>query len=508
MKTVKHTITLGICVAFLGLGTMSCDKDLLSPQPKASINSADAFNTPSRVLLQVNNMYDYVKSGNFLGGRYQVYGDIRANDFINRTSNGVTGVAVWQHTLTESSQNDVINLWGAGYAAINQINVFLAGMEANSSKFTATPFPADYATTATQFKAEGRFLRALTYYSLLQFYARPYTDGNGSKPGLPLRLQAETNLENNDLARSTVAQVYDQILADLKFAEESLPLSYTSASLNVTRAHRNTAIALKTRVYLSMARYADVITEANKIVSTAGPFKATTGVAHELNPSIVSVFTSPQETSESILAFPFTSQDQPGTQNQLAYYYLPSSQGGNGEYNLNTAAGSTLADPRFLATDARRTNFVTVVSNVSYLRKYTAGSTASSPYTDKAPVMRYSEVLLNLSEALARTNGATDARALALLNAVRTRSNPSTATTNPAAYTADSFTSTFSIIDAILLERRIEFLGEGLRNNDIMRLMLPIPAKGTVSAVQPSATLYIWPIPATELAANRAMTRN
>ncbi|GAB2791148.1 hypothetical protein HNQ93_003435 [Hymenobacter luteus] len=509
MKTVKHTLALGLCAALLGFGTVSCNEELLEPQPKASINSADAFNTPSRVLLQVNNMYDYVKAGNFLGGRYQVYGDIRANDFINRTSNLVTGAAVWQHTITESSQNDVINLWGAGYAAINQINVFLAGMEENAPKFAATPFAADFATTtATYYKAEARFLRALCYYSLLQYYARPYTDGNGSKPGLPLRLKAEKDLNNNNLARSTVAQVYEQILTDLNFAEQNLPLTQSSASLNVTRAHRNTAIALKTRVYLSMARYEDVTKEADKIVSAAAPFRAATGVAHELNPSIVSVFTSPQETTESILAFPFTAQDQPGTQNQLAYYYLPSNQGGNGEYNLSTAAGSILAEPRFTATDARRVNFVTTVSNVSYLRKYTAGSTASSPYTDKAPVMRYSEVLLNLAEALARTNGAADARALALLNAVRTRSNPSTTTPNPAAYTASSFSSTFSIIDAILLERRIEFLGEGLRNNDIMRLLLPFPAKSTVSAVQPSATLYIWPIPSTEIATNQAMTRN
>lgn len=500
MKTsFNHKIALVLCTALLSVGTISCNEDLLDPVPTTLYPEDVVFDTPARVALQVNNLYAYVKVGNFLGGRYQIYGDIRADDFINRTSNGVTGAAVWNHTLTEASQNDVVNLWSSAYAAINQINVFLAGMDANAAKLGTTPFPAGYATTtAMQYRGEARLLRALCYYSLLQFYARPYIDGNGSKPGLPLRLQAETTGENNDLARSTVAQVYDQILLDLKFAEDNLPQTQGSSFLNVTRAHRHTAIALKTRVYLTMGRYTDVITEANKIVSATAPFTApaTTGVAHSLNPSVAAVFAPPQETAENILAFPFTAQNAPGTQNQLAFYYLPTTLGGGGEYSLNSAAGGILSNPAFAANDARRTNFVTVVAGTSYLRKYPTGS----PFTDKAPVIRYAEVLLSLSEARFRTAGAADPQALALLNAVRQRSNPT------GGYT--SFASTAAAVDAVLLERRIEFLGEGIRNIDIMRLNAPIPGKGSIGEVKPTDVLYVWPIPGPELATNRLMTRN
>lgn len=490
MKTFQYKITIGICTALLGFGTISCNEDLLDPAPKTSLFSGVAFDTPARISLQVNNLYDYMKSGSFLGGRYQVYGDIRANDFINQGSNLVTGTAVWQHTLTESSQNDVINLWTSAYQAINQINVFLDGMQANSSKFVAPVFPGDFATkTSLGYQGEARFLRALAYYSLLQLYARPYTDSNGSKPGLPLRLQGETGQDNNELARSTVAQVYEQIILDLNFAEQNLPLTHGSAALNTTRAHRNSAIALKTRVYLSMARYEDVIKEADKIVSASAPFTATTGVAHALSPSVAAVFAPPQETTETILGFPATAQDAPGTQNQLGFYY-------SSEYSLNP--NGVLGDSRFTATDARRTSFVTVVASTPFLnKKYPTGS----PYTDKAPVIRYAEVLLNLAEARARAS-ASDAQALALLNAVRGRSNPA------GVYTAASFSGTFSIIDAILLERRIEFLGEGLRNNDIMRLLAPIPAKATISAVQPTDGNYIWPIPSTERITNKAIVQN
>jgi hypothetical protein len=503
MKSALKKTTAAVCTMLLALGTFSCQNDLLSPSSEILFSDQVVFSNPARIGLQVQGLYSYVKAGNLLGGRAQVYGDIRANDFLNRTSNAVTGLTVWNHTETETSQNDVINMWGAGYAAINQINVFLAGMDANAALFVAPTFPSNFATTALNYQAEARLLRALCYYTLLQFYARPYTDGGGSRPGLPLRLTGDTGAGVNDLARSSVGEVYTQILADLNFAEQNLPLTYGSATLNVTRAHRNTAIALKTRVYLTMGRYTDVITEANKIVPTAAPYAATSGVANALNSSITAVFASPQETAESILSFAFTAQDTPGGQNALAYYYLPSSStlgfNGNGaEYVLNTTAGSIYASAGLAATDVRRTSFMARVGTDYFLTKYLTGPT----FTDKAPVIRYAEVLLNLAEARVRSTNTVDAQALALLNAVRGRSYAA------GVYTAASLPSVSAATDALLLERRIEFLGEGLRNTDLLRLNATIPGKGSVREVLPNSTLYIWPIPSSELAVNPSMTRN
>lgn len=499
IRSIYKKGSILIFISVFTAGLFSCQTDLLDPVPQTQIIDQFAFDTPERITLQVNNVYTSVKSGQFLGGRYQVYGDIRANDFLNRTSNGVTGLLVWNQTVTETSQNDVINLWNAAYAAINQINVFLQGLEDNAAKFIPPVFAADYSTVQIpRFKAEARLLRALSYHCLLQLYAKPYTM-SGSNPGLPLRLKAETSLANNDLARSSVAEIYTQILEDLDFAEMNLPLTYgaSASALNVTRAHRNTAIALKTRVYLTMGDYASVIEEANKIVSEEAPFTAATGVPHALQATVGAVFASPQETTESILSFPFTAQNTPGTQNQLAFYYRSSSSSstnpGGGEYGLNTAGilANTTGWPE---TDARRT-FAYKVGSEFFWGKYPSGT----PYIDKAPVIRYAEVLLNLSEAIARTTSGVDARALALLNAVRNRADASV-TLAPADNT--------ELLDAIKLERRIEFLGEGLRSMDLLRLNEEFPAKASVGAVPSTALNYIWPIPSNELAANKLMTRN
>ena len=467
----------------------SCRRELLSPIPQTAITDATAFDTPGRVANQVNSLYQALKAGSFYGGRAQIAGDIRGEDFINETTNLVTGADVWLLNATGTSQNFVKNMWTQAYYVINLTNLFIDGMAAKGTTIVGAALSNNYI-------AEARFIRGLVYMKLLEHYARPYADGNGSRPGLPLRLTGIKGSGASDLARSTVAEIYTQILSDLDFAEANLPLNYATALLNTTRAHRNTAIAFKTRVYLGMQNYAAVITEANKIVSATAPFTATSGVAHALNPSIVSVFRPAYISTESILSMPMTATagDNPGTQNQLGYYYARSAPAnGNGEYSLNPSG--IIANTGWTATDARR-GFNQVVTGKPYLNlKYST----PSPFTDYAPVIRYSEVLLNLAEALARTNPGVNVRALALLNAVRQRSDPATILA-PLTQAA--------LIDAILLERRIEFLGEGLRNFDHMRLLQTIPAKGSVVARLPSEPGYIWPISSDELTLNALMTDN
>jgi len=247
---------------------VSCsDTDSLNPVNQTRINDATAFATPQRVGQLVLGMYSGVKVGNFYGGRFLNYQDVRGPEFNNERNNGVTNLFTWNFGV-QSSTNEVQNFWSAAYTAINRCNVVIGGLE-------TSPITPELKTT---FTAEARFLRALSYYSLLTLYAKPYTQDNGASLGVPLRLAAETSGGNNDLVRSSVADVYKQVIEDLNFAELNLPLTNTTAFNNTTRAHRNTAIALKTRVYLSMGKYPEVITEANKIVSSTAPFTATSGV--------------------------------------------------------------------------------------------------------------------------------------------------------------------------------------------------------------------------------------
>ncbi len=474
----KYIVRLALLAVPLMPFVTSCDDDFLEAKPQTSISVESSFDTPERVLAQVNGLYASLKSGAFLGGRYQVYNDIRAEEFINRNANGVTGATTWNHTVG-ADDSYLANFWTTGYLTINRANLFLEGLEANTSKITPENLKA--------YRAEAKFVRALSYFSLIQMYAKPFASDNGASKGIPLRLKGETGVENNGLASSTVAQIYTQILKDLNEAEQELPLTYANATLATTRAHRNTAIALKTRVYLTMKRYQDVITEGNKIVSATAPFTATTGVAHALQASIKTVFVN-YTTTESVFSVPMAATNAPGTQNQLGFYY--NGVNGNREYYLNvntTGITGIYTNPQFGANDVRKTDLTATISGQRYVTKFSG----VTPFIDWVPIIRYSEVLLNLAEAEAEVGS--ELRALALLNAVHKRSD--------AAWVYVPL-SKQDLINTILTERRIELLAEGFRTNDIMRRAQDIQSIGAGAAIPLNDSRYTFKIPTAEVQTN------
>src|SRR4030042_172736 len=117
-----------ITIAFALLLTIGCSKEFLEPVPQTSLSDLSVFDTKDRVVAQVNGMYQFTKSGAFLGGRFFVYNDVRAENFIPKSSNLVTNFATWNHSVV-SSTNEVQNFWGAVYAAVNAINVFREGLK-------------------------------------------------------------------------------------------------------------------------------------------------------------------------------------------------------------------------------------------------------------------------------------------------------------------------------------------------------------------------------------------
>lgn len=480
----------------LTLSLNSCQKDTkLNPAPSTLISDASAYATPERISNLVNGLYATFKGGGFWGTSYVYYSEARAGDFVATNLNPTRGGLTYMMTV-DPGTSEVSSVWAQGYQIINACNVFLENMESTGGKVVGDQLNKTYV-------AEARFLRSMAYYYLLQLYADPYTKNQGTSKGLPLRLTANKGLADYNLARSSVADVYKQILADMNFAETNLPEKYATAALNTTRAHKNTVISAKTNVYLSMADYANVIAEANKIVPLAAPFTAKTGVPNALQADITTVFKAPYTSAESVFSMPFSSTDAPNT--SLGNAYLPDATNatglgktGGGDFYL--FEGGIVSDSEWKATDKRRSLIFSTPSGTNKGRLWCTKYLTGSPYTDYVPVIRYSQVLLNLAEALANANGL-DPRALSLLNAVRQRSDNSTIL-----IAADKQ----ALIQKIVHERHIEFLGEGVRNADLMRLALPVPAKtplgsSPVPKINPGDPNYLWPIPNDETLYNKSL---
>lgn len=485
VKKILSAFTLG----FLLVSGTACTRNLLEPSNLTSISDASAFENATRITAQINGLYASLKSVFFYGGSVTIYNELRGDEFIMNKPSTTTGQQSWLQAVNPST-TEVINTWSAGYATINAVNTFLTGLALNQNKIT----PEQYAN----FVGEAKCIRALCYFTLVQIYAQPYTLDNGASMGLPLRLAAENSNANNQLARSSVADVYKQVLSDLDDAEADLPANYTTTVLNTTRATKNTAIALKARVDLVKGDYPGVITECSKIVSATAPFQAPAGgVNNKLEASIATVFLGSYAGSESVFSLPFT----PPESGLLTNFFNIAP--GNGSYYLNAAG--TISDPVYSAitsTDARK-NLVFTNTGQKWLSKFKVAST----FSDWVPVIRYAEVLLNYAEALARAGDATSlTRSAALLAAVRNRSDATYV------FPAASVDTQAALIAAILQERKIELLGEGFRVPDLQRLRLTLPAKsgaqGNAPAIPATDNRYIWPISSAETAINLLIDQN
>ncbi|MFZ4724937.1 MAG: RagB/SusD family nutrient uptake outer membrane protein [Paludibacter sp.] len=461
---------------------VSCD-DLLNTTSEISLSSSNIFKTPARIEGFVNGIYKSLKGSSLYSGTLLHYNDLRGEEFVSLTENALGGGYVWQNNL--SSTTDVVNsVWTQAYQVINSSNILIAGLTESQGVVTDS--------VKRNYIGEAKFLRAIAYFTLVTTYARPYSENNGNSKGVPLRLQPESTSANNELAPSDVKVIYNQIINDLDTAELFLPKKYSTSLLNTTRVHKNTAIALKTRVYLSKHDYVKVREEAKKIVpQIASPFSATTGVLHKLQDNIATIFSTDYTTVESIFSIPMTATDPPsGSALSNVYNSAPN-------YALNATSSGIISNTEWKSSDARR-GFIRTQTNVNYLKKFAK----VSPAIDYIPVIRYAEVLLNYAEAEALAGDIN--LSIALLKAVRLRSDPTYT------FPVNSLTQG-EIINTIRVERRIELLGEGFRATDILRDLLTFPDKPSKSSqssriVKPTDSGYIYPLPNNEILTNKLLS--
>lgn len=162
----------------------------------------------------------------------------------------------WKGGLTDDNRGSTENkAWSELYRYINALNVMLYEAE----EFKGEP---DY----NRIKGEASFLRATYYWWLVNIYSKAYDVKTADKdPGVPLKLSpyVEDYEEEGGFSRASVAEVYKQIVADLKDAIQWLS-GYGRKS--VYRASMEAARLFLSRVYLHMENYEGVINECDTLL--------------------------------------------------------------------------------------------------------------------------------------------------------------------------------------------------------------------------------------------------
>jgi hypothetical protein len=464
-------IVLGCLIA--GSIAPSCKKSDLFKAPQNSIPADQAYSTPDRIEKSSVGMYDALQNMNFFGGRVLIYADIRGLDAIPNSFFGQMGF----YSPTNSSDGTVATAYQGAYRTIYQSNLFIQGFTPKASLVSQAK--------ADQYVGEAKFIRSLCYFYLVNLWAQPYNfTADASHLGVPLVLTAAVDpfATSNNLPRSTVKQVYDQIESDLLDAEAKLPLSASDAFTNVARATKGAARGLLMRLYLYKGdwtkanQYADAIIGSNLYaLNTNNPITA-------FRPSFT--------TKESIFSVAMSGADNPNTNNSLGQHYGPKARGDIAISVDFINLMDTTVDTRYRAFNGD--SLVQRFGGAYWTRKY-VGLT-----TDFVPVLRYAEVILSKAEAMAKLATGLDPTAVTLLNSIRTRSNAA-----PVAPATQQ-----DLINALIKERRIELAFEGQGSLEFQRNKMDIPAHSTVSLQAWGSNYRVLPIPKYETDKNPNLKQN
>lgn len=441
--------------AILAASLSSCVNDWLDVAPSDGTDADAALTSSSDLDAARTGMYKALKGNSSLvdyyGMQFFVYGDVHAGDDYQYNNIGGSNRASFYYDMnyqtasefTSSTSSSTVT-WKSPYIVIGRANRIIAAAEGG-----ALSDAAEAKATIDQYAAEAKVLRALAHFDLVRIYGKPYTEDQGASLGVPLVTEV---LESNAKpARSTVAEVYTQVVKDLTEAISSNALATETEPGYVSVWG---AKAILSRVYLNMGDYANALSVAEDIIKNSG----------------AALWTRDQY---------FKAWDA-GTPNESEFLFRLNVSGStdnndlNGIGNLQGRDGykEMVATKKFVdmlsadANDVRNDMFLPATAdkevaafgtNKVYLNKL-RGQGGNLRNVTIIPIIRLSEVYLTAAECAFRTND--KAKAVEYLNdLVKNR------TTSASALATESDIT----LDRILIERRKELIGEGQRYFDALR---------------------------------------
>jgi starch-binding outer membrane protein, SusD/RagB family len=451
-----------VALAMLALTAFaSCKTDYLELTPTTSIPTSQALGTEADLKVALNGAYAGLRNVDLYGRTVPVIGDVMADNAYQSTVNTNRYTLFNNYTFTVADAN-VQGLWSSAYTAILRANnIINAGVTSNAN--------------VNQYKGEAYAIRALSYFTLVRYFARPYTD-NPNGLGVPIVVSYQPDYKPG---RNTVAEVYAQINSDLDQAY-TLMTKFTNSS----QFSKYAAKGLQAKVYLTMGDHAKALTAALDVINNSG-FKPVTAENY------VAYWNEPSYRSDKLETLFEVSSDAVGNLAFDALSYLYSQQGNYGDFLVSSALNSL-----YEAADVRKQVFPAgqrpAGTNVTTIAKY------PSILADRSDtkVLRFSEMYLIAAEASWALGNETDA--LTYVNFITSRRG------------ATAIASTGAqLFEDIITERRKELALEGDRYMDLQRLKRDVVR----STNYPSAARNIpysnyrriLPIPQVEVDANPAI---
>lgn len=496
MKNIINIAGLLFCFALF-----SCNKDFLYKTDPTRLGSEDFYQTQKEVDQAVIGAYGQLQG--IINDQWlfnELPSDNSTIDFNPDDRGQAPSIEAFEFWQYNAGTGNIGGMYNNLYNALYNINNALARIQSASIPDSSK------SVSSGQLK----FLRAYYYFELTQYF------GDVILITKPLDEPSQAW----DYAREPKEKVYAQIESDLKDATSSLPEKWDA--VNAGRITKGAALSLLGKVYLTTKQYAEAVNALKPVLS----------LGYHLLPSYADVF-DPQNknNAESVFEVQYQGGNDLGEWSSFIYTFAPRKSGAAitgwpqsnpGGWNIPTNDLINSYEPGDKRKEASiGLDFVSPITGdtVPYIKKYDHPHAIYGRTNDDWPVIRYSDVLLMLAEAINEQSGPT-AEAYNYINQVRNRAG--LASLN--GLDKDAFRK------AVLHERRVELAFENWRWFDLKRTKTPeelaqfLTAYAAREKADPTVTRQgipysagdydfqpfeaIYPIPAEEIRVNDQLTQN
>lgn len=405
--------------------------------------------------------------------------------------------------------SDFADIWADHYEIINWAN--------GAIKYI--PEIEMDATQKARVLGEARFIRGLLYFNLARWYG-----------GVPLELDPTESSVGLEIPRSSLPETYGQVIEDLQFAVENLPV------FNGDRADEGAAKALLAKVYLTMA--GEPLGDRSKLelahdllldlVDPANPAQGRAPYNYALEPDFADLWW--QTTKRNVGHSEFVlleAANETGPENIFSIRFTTTGEGGGSVLGggWNNQTGDWLQEMFEENEDGSYRHVHTLNPDGSDWgptggqRKYQPTEDANNNHEHDWPLLRFADVLLMFAEVENEINGPTQA-AFAAINAVRERARTNAGSPVgandveqyltpgvPEDYTAADLGSQEEFRQAVYLERQLELALEGKAWFDWLRTGR-LEEMITMQDRNYDPRIELFPIPQSEIDLNGELEQN
>jgi hypothetical protein len=487
--SIKY-MALGGLLLILSSG---CKKFVDAGLPDNELASTTVFSTDETALGAMTGLYSTLISNSLLLTSYSCMPAMSADELTNYSDDAAT-VQLYSNSISVSTSTTDL-LWTTAYQVIYMANAAIQGVQ-QSTTLTAP--------VAAQVMGEAEFMRAFFYFNLVNQYG-----------AVPL-VTTTDYVTNESMKRSAPADVYAQIVSDLKDAQTKLTDNYMDGTGAVTtnriRPNKDAVTALLARTYLYTGNWAAADSQATAVINNSAEYSLD---------SLNSVFLA--GSTEAI--YQLEPSGIGGENTPEGYWYILTSDPSNSS-TVTTGKIATISSAllnAFEPGDNRAADWVGSYNDGTntyfFPYKYKQGNYGSASVTEYSMVLRLGEQYLVRAEAEIE-EGQTDA-GVADLNTLRSRARAAASTTvpNPLPALPNGLSKT-AAMTALVQERRIELFSElGHRWYDLKRMPgLSNPSGSLADEVMPAATAAkggtwndeweLYPVPLTDMESDPNLVQN